>query len=73
MQSSDDRMTERYEAAARAAGWVREGDHGGIIYNVRDYESWKAAVSWSPADGPVYGSWRECCEAEGIQLEAGCP
>jgi hypothetical protein len=59
---------QRCERAARAQGWTREGDNGGIIYNVNDYDSWKAAVSWSPTDGPVYDSWQECCEQEGIEV-----
>jgi hypothetical protein len=58
-----------YETAARAAGWVREGDCGGVIYRSDDYDSWKAAVSWAPEHGSVYGSWRECCESEGIDIE----
>ncbi len=61
--------TDPFEAAARRAGWVRDGDYGGIIYNISDYESWKAAVSWAPADGPVYDSWQECCEGEDIRVE----
>lgn len=57
------------ERAARAAGWD-EGE--GNIYNTAEYESWKAAVSWSGEDGhdsPVYGSWEECCDMEGIEYE----
>jgi hypothetical protein len=58
---------DRYETAARAQGWTHGGDCGGIIYNTADYESWKAAVSWAPADGPVYDTWAQCCEMEGIE------
>ena len=61
---SDTAKAAQYEQAARACG----GDAGGIIYNVKDYESWKAAVSWSPAEGAVYDTWQECCEAEGIEV-----
>jgi hypothetical protein len=57
-----------YEKAARAAGWTRGGDFEGLIYHVGHYGSWKEAVSWSPADGPVYETWEECCEAEGIEV-----
>jgi len=58
---------DKYEKAARAIGWTRDGDNGGIIFNVNDYESWKAAVSWAPADGSVYDTWQECCEMENIE------
>lgn len=59
------------ECAARKNGWTRDGDNGGVIYNTKHYESWKAAVSWAgtggPNDnGPIYDSWIECCEAEDI-------
>jgi hypothetical protein len=57
-----------HERAARAAGWTRGGDGDGIIYNIDDYDSWKEAVSWSPKNGSVYGSWEECCRAEDIEV-----
>lgn len=57
-----------YEIAATAQGWVRDGDNGGIIYNVDHYDSWKAAVSWAPAHGQVYDTWQEVCEQEGIEV-----
>lgn len=57
------------EAAARAAGWT-EG--GGYIYLAADWDSWKEAVSWAGTDGwpesSVYGSWAECCRAEGLAV-----
>lgn len=64
-----------YEAAARAKGWTRGGDGGGIIYNTKQYDSWKEAVSWAGTDGPnnngpVYDSWEECCEGEAIDVAA---
>ncbi len=57
---------DKYEIAARALGWTHGGDCGGIIYNTDDYDSWKAAVSWSPQYGSVYDTWQECCEMESI-------
>lgn len=60
-------MPDPFEIAARARGWTRGGDNGGVIYNANDYGSWKEAVSWSPGDGPVYDTWEECCSHEGIE------
>ena len=62
-----------YAAAAQARGWIRAGDGDGFIYNTNQYESWKAAVSWAgdggPNDnGPIYDSWKKCCEAEEIEV-----
>jgi uncharacterized protein (UPF0335 family) len=57
------------EKAARAQGWTCGGDDDDIIYNTKHYESWKAAISWSPGDGPVYSSWTQCCEDEGIEYD----
>lgn len=62
---------ERAEQAARAKGWTRDGDNGGIIFNTQHYDSWKAAVSWAPAHGSVYDNWTECCDAEGITYKEG--
>ena len=58
-----------YEAAARAAGYVKKGDGGGIIYHPDDFGSWKEAVSWGndPGEPKVYDTWQECCEGEGIE------
>lgn len=57
------------EQAARAQGWA-EG--GGYIYQSKDWDSWKEAVSWSGEDGwpasPVYAGWTKCCEGEGIEF-----
>lgn len=63
-----------HEAAARAAGWTHGGDNRGYIYHAKQYDSWKEAVSWAgdggPNDnGPVYDTWKECCEAQGIEVE----
>jgi hypothetical protein len=55
------------EKAARAQGWTRDED---IIWNTKHYESWKAAVSWAPENGSVYGTWEECCNMEGIPYES---
>lgn len=59
----------RYEAAARACGYVRKGDGDGIIYHESDFGSWKEAVSWGnePGQPKVYDTWQECCEGEGIE------
>lgn len=62
-----------YEKAARAQGWTQGGDNAGVIYSTKQYDSWKEAVSWSGTDspnnnGPVYDTWKECCEAEGIEV-----
>jgi hypothetical protein len=65
---SDATKAAQYEQAARALGWTRDGDNGGVIYNVNDYDSWKAAVSWSPRDGSIYDTWEECCEMESIEV-----
>jgi hypothetical protein len=68
-------MTDKYEQAARAAGWQHGGDCGGFIYHHPTWGSWKAAASWSgdeqePADEndcpSLYDTWQECCEAEDI-------
>jgi hypothetical protein len=57
--------------AASARGWV-EG--GGYVYHRDHFGSWKEAVSWSGEEGhedhPLYDSWRECCEGEGIDMAA---
>lgn len=65
---------DKYETAARDLGWAQGGDNGGVIYHTTEYDSWKSAVSWAgsggPNDnGPIYGNWQECCEAEGIAVE----
>lgn len=57
---------DKWETAARAEGWVRDGDNEGIIYNTNHYESWKAAISWAPENGLIYDSWEVCCIMEGI-------
>ncbi len=58
------------QVAAEAKGWV---SGQGQIYHRDHFGSWKEAVSWSGTEGhedhPVYGSWKECCEAEGIDAE----
>jgi hypothetical protein len=58
---------DKYEQAARSHGWTCGGDYDDIIYNTADYESWKAAASWSPQYGPIYDDWKQCCEEEGIE------
>jgi hypothetical protein len=57
----------KYEQAARAFGWILDGDCGGIIYNTNAYESWKAAVSWSAECGAV-SMIHACCEMECIEV-----
>lgn len=52
------------EAAARAAGWEHGGDFDGFWFNVREYGSWKAAVSAD--DTTTYANALECCHLEGI-------
>ena len=63
----------QFEDAARAAGW---DEGGGIIYDTKVFESWKAAVSWSGESGRdaaeqnsrTYDTWKECCKFEDIEL-----
>lgn len=61
------------EIAARAAGWLHGGDGDGIIYHGDHYDSWKEAVSYSGGEGyedaPIYSTWQECCDFEGIEYE----
>ncbi|MCW5697351.1 MAG: hypothetical protein KIS96_11550 [Bauldia sp.] len=68
-----------HELAARAAGWTHGGDNDGFIFHAATWSgSWKAAASWSGEDGhepdgaedhpATYGTWEECCEAEGIEV-----
>lgn len=52
----------RWERIARACGWDRGGDNDDVVFHTGEYESWKAAVSWSPAQGEIYESWKECVE-----------
>lgn len=63
-------LADPHQAAAQAKGWVAGG---GYVFHREHFESWKAAVSWSGTDGhedhPLYGSWKECCESEGIDVE----
>lgn len=65
-----------YERAARAQGWERGGDNGGIVFHMPTWGSWKAAASWSGEDGKepagkptIYSNWRECCEGQDIDLQ----
>lgn len=59
-----------HQAAAKAKGWVTGG---GYIYHRDHFDSWKEAVSWSGTEGhedhPLYDSWKECCEAEDIEVQ----
>lgn len=55
------------EAAARAAGWELGGDGDGIIFNTKDYDSWKEAVSWPDDDKRTYSDWVDCCLGEDIE------
>lgn len=72
----DDLPEAAYQAAATAAGW-REGG-GCYILDGAVFDSWKEAVSWSGDDGRdererssnLYDTWRECCEAEDIEIVA---
>jgi hypothetical protein len=62
---------DHYAAVAKAFGWRHGGDGDGFIYDSTQYESWKAALSWSGTGGDndkgtIYATWRECCEAEDI-------
>lgn len=57
-----------HEQAARALGWTRGGNFGGIIYNTNDYGSWKEAASGAPDGGSIYDTWEECCEMESIGI-----
>ncbi|MGE3307749.1 MAG: hypothetical protein AB7I52_17470 [Rhizobiaceae bacterium] len=67
-----------YRKAAEAKGWRHGGDGDGFIYDSNVFDSWKEAVSWSGDDGrdererssTIYATWRECCEAEDIEVAA---
>jgi hypothetical protein len=67
-----ERLPADYETAARAVGWDRGGDNGGIIFHKPTWGTWKAAISWAGEDGrpdsPIYTSWHECCDGEGIEV-----
>lgn len=54
----------QYEAAARAKGWctIDEGGWAGNLICHKDRLDDRA--------GPEYGSWKECCEAENINLQS---
>jgi len=58
---------EPFERAATAAGWRHGGDNGGFWFDGNEFESWKAAASAD--DAATYGSAREVCEREGIEVE----
>jgi len=70
----------KYETAARAAGWVSGGDNGDVIYDSKAFGSWKEAVSWAgggdddesegAVDSPIYSTWRECCDGQNIVVGA---
>jgi hypothetical protein len=66
IKTADILWPEDFERAARVAGWTREGDGDGVIYNTKHHESWKAAAS--DPDYPAYVSWRECCDANDIDV-----
>ncbi|MCW5695804.1 MAG: hypothetical protein KIS96_03605 [Bauldia sp.] len=78
LAAADAPAPDPYELAARAAGWDHGGDAGGFVYHRPTWGSWKAAASWSGEDGmepdghgersATYGTWRECCEGEGIDV-----
>lgn len=70
-----DRNSDPFETAARAAGWKRGGDNGGIIFHEPTWGSWKAAISWEGTDQEpsgtndkprIYDTWQDCCLHEEI-------
>lgn len=63
-------LSDPCQVAAQDKGWV---SGGGYVFHRDHFGSWKEAVSWSGTDGhedhPLYASWKECCEAEDIEVQ----